>query len=82
MIQIVIDDRGTIKLAQSTLSAYPVKIKRAVRNASVDTVRAMKSEIPRAVNARYDITKTEVRRQMTVRTVGERMVLIAKKTGL
>jgi hypothetical protein len=71
MVQIVVSDLGTIKLAQQSLKGMPAKVKRAVRNAAVDTIRAVKAEIPRSVNARYDITKSEVRRQMTLRTVSE-----------
>jgi hypothetical protein len=71
MVQIVISDLGTIKLAQSILKGMPAKIRRAVRNAAVDTVRAVKAEIPRAINVRYDITKSEIRKQMQLRTVSE-----------
>jgi hypothetical protein len=71
MVQIVISDLGTIRLAQSILKGMPAKIKTAVRRASIDTIRAVKAEIPRAINARYDIAKSEVRRQMQLRTVSE-----------
>jgi len=71
MVQIVISDLGTIRLAQNILSGMPAKIKTVIRRAAIDTVRAVKAEIPRAVNARYDISRPEVRRQMILRTVTE-----------
>jgi hypothetical protein len=79
MVTIQISDMGTVKLAQQILSGMPGKIKTAVRRASIDTIRAVKAEIPRAVNARYDITKAEVRKQMTLSTISEEGGL---RTGL
>jgi hypothetical protein len=71
MIQIVIDDRGSIKAVQSILASMPLKVKQVVRRASVDALRAVKAEIPRAVSARYALTKSAVRSHMQVRQVSE-----------
>jgi hypothetical protein len=71
MIQLVISDLGTIALAQNILSGMPGRVKTVIRRAAIDTVRAVHTETPRAINARYDISKPEIRRQMQLRTVSE-----------
>jgi hypothetical protein len=71
MIQIVIDDRGSIKAAQSILTGMPGKVKQVVRRGSIDALRAVKTEIPKAVSARYALSKSQVRSHMHVRQVSE-----------
>ena len=71
MFQLVVSDLGTIKACQNILTEMPGKIRVAVRNASMDAIKAVKAEIPRAVNKRFDITKAEVRRQMRFRTISQ-----------
>jgi hypothetical protein len=71
MIQLVIDDFGTIRLTQQVLEGLPGKIKTVVRRASVDAIRAVRGQIPKSINKRFDITKSEVRRQMKLTTKTE-----------
>jgi hypothetical protein len=71
MVQLVIDDKGSIKLTQQILAEMPGKVKTVVRRASVDAIRAIKASIPEAINARYDITKSEIRKQMTLQVKSE-----------
>ena len=71
MIQIVIGDQGSIKATQAILADMPGKARQVVRRASVDALRAVRSEIPKAVSARYALTKSAVRAHMQVRQISE-----------
>jgi hypothetical protein len=71
MIQIVITDDNSIKLTQQALKDMPGKIKQVVRRANIDTIRAVRGEIPKAVNQRYAMSRSGVRAHMHLSTRSE-----------
>jgi hypothetical protein len=71
MIQILVDDGGTIRLTQAILAGMPNRIRQVVRRASIDTIRAIRGEIPKAVHARWDISKSAIRSHMRLTTRSE-----------
>jgi hypothetical protein len=64
VLNITVSDGGSLKAAANILSEYPAALKKAVRNASVDTLRGIKAAIPRLLTERYDISKANVRAGM------------------
>jgi hypothetical protein len=64
MLNIKVDDRGSLKAAANILSEYPKALKKSVRNAAVDCMRGIRAAIPRFLVERYDISKANVRAGM------------------
>jgi hypothetical protein len=69
MLNIRIDDHGTLAMARSILDGYPKAMKRCFRNSIVDAGKAARAETTRQVLARYDIKRATLKSLTRVNTV-------------
>ena len=82
MLNIRIDDKGTLGMARQILSDYPKAMHRAISRSIIDTAKATKAEVNRQLLSRYEISRANLKRSYEVKVITPKSMGETDKGGL